>query len=196
MSASNIISLKTARVLPADYFVDANVWILSLFNFDDLQRWEQQYASFFYNIVESTLDPGPNILMPTLLLSEITNTYMKKVALPDYEQVTGQVVQNYKRDYKGTQHYNDNFAILMDNISGLSNAIRFVDDRLLIEQPQILTQRSIRDFDYNDHLYYHLCKKLNKTRRVLIVTCDRDFTIGDIELITSNPKLLGKRNVI
>jgi hypothetical protein len=193
MSAANIISLKKARVLSADYFIDANVWILSLFNFDELQHWEQEYVSFFYNVAESKLVPAPKILVPTLLLSEIINTYMKKVALPDYERVTGQVMQDYKRDYKGTQHYNDSFSILMDNISGLSDAIRFVDDRSLVEQPQVLTQRSIGDFDYNDHLYYHLCKELNKTSRVVIVTCDRDFTVGDIELITSNPKLLGKR---
>jgi maltooligosyltrehalose synthase len=38
--------------------------------FDTLKRWEEEYYHFFFDIIDSELDPKPKILMPTLLLSE------------------------------------------------------------------------------------------------------------------------------
>lgn len=132
--------------------------------------------------------------MPVVWLSEIVNTYLRKIAVPDFEYQTGRHVEDYKRDYKGCQHYKDRYAVLMDNIKGVSKALRFIDDRLLTDHPDILLQRDIDKLDYNDHLFHHLCLDLqNKGERVVFVTHDNDFTMDDIELFTASKKLLSSR---
>lgn len=89
MAFINIIPLRNANVESAFYFVDANVWIYSLESFSNLSDLENNYYQFFYDIVDSNLDPKPKILLPILLISEITNTYLRKIAMPEYKNAHG-----------------------------------------------------------------------------------------------------------
>jgi hypothetical protein len=57
MSFTNISDLKTAPVEPALYFIDANAWIYSMQNFDNLDWRAKYYFDFFYEIIESKLNP-------------------------------------------------------------------------------------------------------------------------------------------
>ncbi len=193
MPLPNIYNLyHKPDVQSASYFVDANVWIYSLQNFDDLKPWEDRYYQFFFDIVDSPLDPRPQILMPTILLSEIINTYLRKFAIPEYRlanSIPPAVSTDFKKDYRPTQHYKDSFEKIMDDISGLHAAIKYVDDGY-INTRSILLNKSIGIFDYNDYLYYSLCSELNKSERVILLTNDSDFQITDLEIITANKTLL------
>lgn len=175
--------------------VDANVWIYSLQNWDDLTPWKDQYYQFFFDIIESKLDPKPRILMPTLLLSEIVNTYLRKFAIPEYRMdnaIPPAENIDFKKDYRPTQHYKDSYEKIMDDIGGLHSSIEYVDDGTIADHTT-LCNKSIGIFDYNDYLYYSLCKELNKARRVVLLTNDSDFQIRDIEIITGNRTLLELR---
>lgn len=193
MPFPNITNLRRASVTSANYFVDANVWIYSLQKFEDLEHWENSYYQFFFDIVDSTLDPQPKIILPTLLISEIVNTYLRKFAIPEYKLENGiadTTPFEFKRDYRPTQHYTDSFEKIMDDIQSLHASIKFYDDRLVANDKSILLNKSIGQFDYNDYLYYSLCKELNKSERVIMLTNDGDFQVSDFEIITSNRTLL------
>jgi len=193
MPFANITNLKRASVTSASYFVDANVWIYSLQKFEDLENWENTYYQFFYDIIDSTLDPKPKILLPTILLSEIINTYLRKFAIPEYKlenSIPSTTVIDFKRDYRPTQHYKDSYEKIIDDIHGLHSSITFLDDSNIANNPSLLLNKSIGTFDYNDYLYYSLCKELTKTERVIMITNDGDFQVNDFEIITSNRTLL------
>jgi hypothetical protein len=192
MAFSNISELKTARINSVQYFIDANVWIYSLQGFDDLQRWQQRYFDFFYDIVESKRIPEPKIILTSLLLSEIINTYLKQIAIPDYKLLMGIPFSQefkFKTDYRPTAHYEESFARIMDDIFSFRSSILFIDDKDIANENTLL-KNNIGIFDYNDYLYYCLCKELNKKHKVIIVTNDGDFKVNDIEIITSNRELL------
>jgi predicted nucleic acid-binding protein len=104
---NNITRLSNSRVEPIKYFIDANVWIYSTQNTSSLKYWENKYADFFFDIIDSNLDPKPKIILPSLLISEIINTYLRQVALKEYKKIVGasSVPPDYfKREYRPTQH--------------------------------------------------------------------------------------------
>lgn len=192
MAYPNIYNLKYATIESADYFADANVWIYSLQNWANLKPWEDKYYQFFFDIVDSTLDPKPKLLLPTLLVSEITNTYLKKFAVPDFflqNSIPQGTAFDFKKQYRPTQHYKDSFEKIMDDISSLHSTIKYVDDRCIANAATLLN-KSIGIFDYNDYLYYNLCKELNKTKRTIMLTNDGDFQVSDFEIVTLNKTLL------
>lgn len=196
MPFTNITSLRRSNVEPVKYFVDANIWIYSLQRFEDLEHWENDYYQFFFDIIDSTQRPKPKVLLPTLLLSEILNTYLRKFAIPEYKQLNNIAAAtqiDFKKDYRPTQHYIDSYEKIMDDISSLHSSIEFVDDHLIAHNPCTLYNKSIGSFDYNDYLYYSLCVELNKSERIIMLTNDSDFQIEDFEIVTLNRTLLDLR---
>ena len=193
MSFNNIIKLKRATIESANYFVDANVWIYSLQSFGSLTNWEEEYYQFFFDIIDSSLDPKPKILMPTLLLSEIINTYLRKVAMPDYkieQGISSGTMIDFKIDYRPTTHYKDSYEKMMDDIYNLGESVKYIDDSLISTNESILLNNPNDTFDFNDYFYYNLCKELNKSEKTVLLTNDSDFIINDLELITNNRSLL------
>jgi predicted nucleic acid-binding protein len=193
MMFSNIQRLHLANVRSTKYFIDANVWIYALQGDSLLQNWEKAYSDFFYNIIESDLDPKPKILMPTLLFSEILNTFLKHIALPEYKAINGigdLTPFNYKLTYKSTQHYKDSYEKVCDDILSLRSAILFLNDSSVVTDPPIYINPFVDPFDFNDFFYYSICKEYIKSEPVTILTNDSDFKINDIPIITSNRALL------
>ena len=196
MPFPNLIHLNDASVQSVKYFVDANIWIYSLQKFDDLKPWEDNYYQFFFDIVESKLDPKPKILLPPILLSEIINTYLRKFAMSEYKIINKfppNTILDFKRDYRPTQHYRDSYEKMIDDISSLHASIEFLDDSLIAHDTTVLYQKNIGTFDYNDHVFFSLCKEYNKVNRLIMVTNDGDYAINDFEILTLNRTLLALR---
>lgn len=193
MPQANITNIRLAKVKSCHYFIDANVWLYALQGDTLLQNWQKRYSDFFYSIVDSTLDPQPRILMPTLLFSEVLNAYLKQIALPEYKHLNG-ISNNqpfiYKKDYRSTQHYKDNYEKVCDDILSLKSSVNFIDDNSLINQPPDFIKPDIEPLDFNDFFYYLLCKEYQKNHRTVIVTNDGDFKIDDIPIITGHQELL------
>ena len=194
MRPRNIIPLDSARVIPgSNYLIDTNVWILALSQFSDMKPWENKYVDFFFEIVDCPLTPAPKILMPTLLMSELVNTYLRKFAMVDYKVEIGMDENeklDFKTEYRVTQQYRNRFEQLIDDITSYSTTLRFFDDRGIAANPALLLNKAIDEFDYNDYLYYAICRELKKTERIAIVTNDGDYHPDDLDIITSNRKLL------
>jgi hypothetical protein len=197
MPFQNISSLNSAAVGSTNYFVDANVWIYSLQSFGELENWKANYYTFFYDIIESNLDPQPKIIVPALLLSEIVNTFLRQIAIPEYKLSMGIDAKDkfdFKRGYRHTAHHKDSFERIMDDIGGLHSSLLFLDDSGIVGKPSLLLNKSIGSIDYNDYLYYSLCKEFSKKDGVVILTNDGDFVVDDLPIITLNRNLLGLRS--
>ncbi len=190
MPLPNIIQLKNANVEPTNYFVDANVWIYSLQQFDTLAGWEDDYYQFFFDIVESPLNP--KLLMPTLLLSEIVNTFLRKIAMVEFRDSLQPLPQSFefKRDYRPTAHFRQKYEQMMDDIHSLRNSIRFVDDGIISKKGSLLLDKCIGNFDYNDFLYHNFCCDFCKQEKLTMLTNDGDFYVSEYNIVTSNRKLL------
>lgn len=196
MPFANIVDLNDSVVQSTCYFADANVWIYSFQREEDLPEWQRPYSYFFYSIVESELDPLPKILMPTLLFSEILSTYLRQIAMPEYK-IENNIDEtenfNFKKDYRPTSHYRNSYERVCDDISGFRHSLIFVDDKSLLTDPPKFFEPAPDPFDFNDYIYYQICKDYLQKQPLTILTNDGDFQIEDIPIVTANRTLLRLR---
>lgn len=191
MSYTNIQKLSNSNVEPIKYFIDANVWIYSMQNPSSLKHWESKYSNFFFDIIDSDLDPQPKIILPSLLISEIINTYIRQIALPEYKTdngITGNF--DFKRNYRVTQDYKDNFERVCDDILGYKSSIDFISDDIVMKNPDVILTIPSTNFDYNDYIYYCMCQEISSKKPLKMITNDSDMAVRDIKILTENKTLL------
>ena len=192
MSYQNIKRLSHSRVEPIKYFIDANVWIYSMQNPNSLKNhYQKKYSDFFFDIIDSDLDPQPKIILPSLLISEIINTYIRQIALPEHKTscgITGNF--DFKRDYRPTQHYKDSFEQVCDDILGYKSSIDFISDDIIVRNPDIILTIPSTNFDYNDYIYYCMCQEISSKTALKMITNDSDMAVNDINILTENRTLL------
>jgi hypothetical protein len=185
------------------YFCDANVWIAALKYYGicggtvDYEKPYQDFISALVNLNELS-DPeaikrrknNPKIILTCLVLSEVINSYMRKVAMKAY---FGNDVEyknhDFKRDYRDNpvSDYKEQLKNLSTDIIAFSDyTILFNDDFSIIEPFRIITSLPTIDADFNDLYYYNYFKDKN----IPVVTHDKDFKFEDIDIITSNRGLL------
>lgn len=192
MAYDNIKKLKPDQIDSGFYFLDANIWIYSLQGIEFSEQWKNQYATFFYNLIESDIVPKPKIIVPTLLISEIINTYLQKIAIPEYKEINGinkDVRFDFKKDYRYTLHCKENLEKICDDIKSFSSCIHFVPDSFIVNDISSILSTPSTKLDFNDYIYYLLCKDFSKTTPVTFVTNDGDFAIEDLPVLTLLPDL-------
>ena len=158
-----------------------------------LKNWQERYIDYFYGIIESTLEPKPRILFPTMLFSEALNTWLKKIAMEEYKALKG--IRDgdrfyFKRDYRPTAHYRENYERICEDVSSFKSSLLFIDDSCVVVGDPPMYIKPIFDFDFNDYFYYQICREFQKSNPVTILTNDGDFQISDIPIVTSNRPLL------
>lgn len=196
MPFANIQRLANATVQSTNYFIDANVWIYALQGDTFLNRIQLAYSNFFYDIIESDLDPQPKVLMPTMLFSEILNTWLTKIAFSEYKKVKAIPEDNsfrYKHHYRPTQDYKDNYEKICDDVLSMRDSITFINDSSIVTNPPLYMTPVVDPFDFNDYLYYQICREFQRSSQITILTNDGDFQINDIPLITAHRDLLSLR---
>ena len=83
---------------------------------------------------------------------------------------------------------------MMDDIYSLRDSIEFISDKAIVDHNNFLLTNSIGNFDYNDYIYYSLCKELTLQKRIIMLTNDKDFKVQDFEIVTANRTLLALSN--
>jgi hypothetical protein len=172
------------------YFLDANVWIYALqyMSSGSSNDMEQLYVDYFSAIIDDTVQP--RILMPSVLFSEIINTYIRQVAFEDYKRSLGSSNLNFKRDFRPTRDYLNAYDSILDDLSSYKKCLQFIDDKdILHPVPHYLTKSNIH-IDFNDKYYFHLLSVIMKNQDLTIVTNDGDFQIENIPILTVNATLL------
>lgn len=190
-----IQDIRTETHPKGEFLFDANVWFYILNPPINLSREIQDYFNFLECIQTSTQKPQPKIVIPSLILSEVINRYLRSVGMKTFfeENPTKEPYPDEKKDrYKDIYRQSNQFKIDYENIcaeiKSYSNITKFIDDEFAsFKQKHILKSPPI-GLDFNDFYYSELAKKNNYT----IVTHDSDFYVPDVKILTSNRKLLNQ----
>lgn len=187
------------------YFLDANVWIAVLKHTGSqaLVGKEQQYVDFFEAVVAyHSLQPSlqkklkhvPKFVMTSLLLSEVINAYMRKVAMVAFFSARGESAKNYdfKTYYRPISDYATRLRSIITDIQAFADFIVFEDDQFLAVDPMdLLSELSANpnQYDFND-LYFGRIARLQDWA---LVTNDGDSLFDEVPIITAKESLLRKR---
>ena len=138
--------------------------------------------------------------MCSVLLSEIINTYMHCVAMKEYIYDTYNGIKpnsfDFKKNYRLTKHYQDNFRVVCDNIKSYHSYIEPLNDDFIDLKPFQILKKCPDSLDFNDYFYYLLCKKISNTKPVSIITNDQDFKFEEVSIITGSQVLKDLRTFV
>jgi len=184
------------------YFLDANVWIaiLSSSVTDKTKEYETPYLIFFEEIIEKNtqLTPKiekilknqklytPKIVITSMLMSEIFNTYMRNIAMPLCLGKQGAKESNYKQHYRPTEDHEERLEELKSNFLAYYDYMHIIDDRFTDLNPKQICNKISSKSDFNDEYYCALMSWYN----IPILTHDKDFLTKDVEVITNQQALL------
>jgi hypothetical protein len=185
------------------YYCDANVWIAALkhYCFGSTDSYELPYQKFIADIVNlnETKDPNlikniknkPKIILSSLVLSEIINSFMRNVAMKTYFGGNDEYKRhNYKKEYRDnpSSDYKRQLTNLCTDIASFEDYTKLENDDFMNLNPcNWLMQLSLIDADFNDFYYFQYLKGKN----IPFVTSDKDFKFQNIPIITASKNLLG-----
>lgn len=99
----NIKELRSFSPKDQYYFLDANVWIFALGDSGSLKSHEKKYSDIFFDILDDDQSPA-KVIVCSLLISEVINTFMHVVALNRYriDKHRGKLPEpfDFKRNYR------------------------------------------------------------------------------------------------
>lgn len=189
------------------YFCDANVWIaiLKAYGLGGVDNAEVPYRDFFEAIINlnEINDPEvakkiknkPKIILTSLLLSEIINTYMRKVAMKAFfgggDTYKGLNFKDAYRDNPTSDYKKQITTFVSDFNIFLGYTVLWDDEFQNLSPENLLSLMTSLPIDFNDLYFIQQLKNKN----IPIVTHDKDFLSQDLFIITDNPSLLRKSTV-
>lgn len=198
-SFTNISNLHSYSIKDQLYFFDANVWIFALDYFtSNNPGYKEKYRDIFYEVIDNPKNKAKAVVC-SLLVSEVINTYMKRVALPLFIEEHHNGVQpenfDFKTDYRGhsTNHFKGYFDLIKDNVNAFlkdQKNVLIIDDGFNSHFAQGIVTDCPASFDFNDFYYYRLIKEISSSNKISVVTHDGDWKVKDIDIITAEKKLL------
>jgi PIN domain. len=188
--AYNISLLDNHTIEKKKYFFDANIWLMILKPPVTLKPYQKQYLDFVEKFMKSS--QNPKIVIPSLILSEVINRYLRDVGMNIFIDKNGFTNVNsrfYKEIYRPSEQFKIDYELLCDDIKSYSKHYEFIPDKLGEEfKSKHILSSPPKGLDFNDHYYYLLAKK----EKYSIVTDDGDFFVEDVEILTLNSTLYQK----
>jgi hypothetical protein len=185
------------------YFCDANVWIAALkfYGIGDPAKEEKPYIDFVEAVVNlnELKDPEalkriknkPKFVITSMLLSEIINAFMRKVAMKTYFADKFTKGLDFKSAYRDNpvSDYNKQLNNLVTDIIAFKDYTILMDDNFCSLSPFEFIAELDSKMDFNDRYYFEFLKSKN----IPFVTHDKDCHFDGVKVITSQVKLLHKR---
>ena len=152
--AYNIQSIQDFTVMDRDmYFLDSNAWIWYInaqqFGDENLKDRQKHYADFISNIILLNLDTSlrtpkqikrPKIVITSLLLSELTNAYMRgamNAYLEEYSYTEEEKKRYNFKKFRKTLEFKDQYRNLLSIFQSMHSFLHFIDDEFLPQEPVI-----------------------------------------------------------
>lgn len=176
-----------------NYFLDANIWLKVLNPKRNPSTKDKAYVNFVDSIRNNTKS---KIVVPSLVLSEVINRIIREVHFqkhidkikktkpkfkpsPDY----------YKKHFRSSEEYRAAYISLCNDIKNHHKSITLINDGLGSDfKFKHILKNPPTGLDFNDFLYYNICKKNNYT----LVTDDKDFWVEDVKILTQSDFLYNK----
>lgn len=219
----NYIDYKSITKEYACIFIDANVWLLQLKKqIYTTTRYEpnhedkkfQKTTDFIEKILELNItnQPAPKIAITSLLLSELSNRYLRDIAMYNFfknkfekeelekrqseKQNFKEYYQkkNFKKDYqKKEEDCEKQLIIFLEFFTQNESCFELFDDNFsALGVSNIIKGIQENNIDFNDYYFYCIAKK----HKLPIVTNDGDFNkFLDIDIITQNQDVLITRKI-
>ena len=136
---------------------------------------------------------NPKKSRSALVLSEVINRYLRDVSFKKFckknHVADPPPPSYYKEVYRSSQQFQADYVSLCEDIKAYQNYYELIPDGLAsdVKQKDILTSPPV-NLDFNDLYYYKLALK----HGFVIVTDDKDFFVGDVEVLTNNNQLIEK----
>jgi|GEM_PF-827030 len=161
-------------------FFDTNVLMYIFFPELSVFPWSRGYSSFLKQVMTRQF----KLALDITVLSEIINTIMRI----DYSQFkeSGSApdnfsFKNYRASSQGKQNLSHIHSVILRQILPFFEVLDIQFSKSDIHK--LLVTDSI---DFNDKIIASLCRKHD----CILVTNDRDFNSVDIDIVSSNPKLM------
>lgn len=156
------------------FLFDTNIWMFLFCPIGNYKERKQQTVSKFFERVLST--HNAQIVITGAIVSEFANAFLR-LDFKIWKEKEKQYRADFKRDYFGTQRCKDTREtiahILRSKIFPFCE--RYPDSFNALDMEAIL--RLYKIVDYNDALFYHMCKE----KGWIFVSDDTDFdTVGGV----------------
>ncbi|MEB0279895.1 PIN domain-containing protein [Mucilaginibacter sp. 10B2] len=184
--------LNISKVKPISggvYLFDTNVWLVILDGYYQ-KNYNKAYLDFFKTLINNVFSKNPEILMPSLLISEIVNRLIRDVYFKDFKIKNFHLPEiesskAFKDIYRKDKQFNTDYKIIFQNIKAYQSRIKLIDDNFGGYRLKDVLKDNSTNLDFNDYIYCKLAKKHNAT----IITNDIDFSGLSIDILTANKKL-------
>lgn len=178
----NIETIKKDTPIKGVFFFDTNIWIHVVAPTFSSRSEAAKYISFFDKVFKS---PSAKIAVSSVLVSEIINVYIKRIAFNLYQAESGTTISasDFKSRYRPTDHYLNHYEIICDEIDQRKDKFIFLPDPL--ERLSLNDAFASKRLDFNDYIFHKLCVESGTT----FVTDDGDFLLPDIPILTLNQNL-------
>jgi predicted nucleic acid-binding protein len=159
--------------------IDANIWLYLLPPASQpTPSWAAAYSGTFSRLLQAKAQP----VVDALILSEYLNRYVRL----EYDAAW----KTYYPKFKDFRQSVDATSVLQSAVAEVGQILKYsaARDTLLekIDMPAILGAVQSGTVDFNDGLLIENCR-LNGWK---LLTSDGDMTVGGIEVLTCNKKLL------
>jgi len=174
-SLDTLIDIENRKI-----FFDANV-LIYIFWSSGSQKWEAQYSSIFRNLLLNDYE----MCVDFMVISEIINK-MHRIDYRNYIKNNNLDVEDF--NYKTYRTSQPGIASLLDIYLVVKDEIleKFTVIGKNYSKEDILSLFATDCLDFNDRAILMECKEND----CVLLTNDRDFKNCDIDILTTNPRLL------
>ena len=180
MTKNKAINASTYAFQPGErVLVDANIWIYLQ---PPVSKPTPYYARQYSAALKQLLAAGAQPVIEALVLSEYLNRYLRL----EYE--VGWLGKYPKfKDFRTSPDFASAASAAVGDARQILKVAAAEDTPLLsVELPAILVETEAGRIDFNDGVLAETCR----LRGWKLLTNDSDMTVGGIEVLTTNPKLL------
>lgn len=177
-SLQNIHQLENRKI-----FFDANV-LIYIFWPSGAYKWESYYSSAFGKLLRQKNE----LLVDFIVISEIVNRSHRLEYEKHLNHLTKNNIQKNKLSYK-------NYRDSIEGCEALSDIYLMIETNILncftivgkaFNKSEILSFLTLDKLDFSDKGILSICKE----NSCVLLTNDRDYINADIDILSSNPKLL------
>lgn len=160
-------------------FIDANI-LIYLYS-DPRHHYAYQYSKIFKTLLENKTE----LVTSIEVISEVVNRLLR-IAFDVYksENNTDVSFKNFRNSEQGKEKQKEVYDLLRDVILKTIKLKNIsLTNKDLIE---LLNSKYSYCLDFTDKLIFNCCKSLN----MILLTNDSDFSNCEIDIISTNPKIL------
>lgn len=162
------------------FLLDTNV-LIKVFYPAMVDTKSKAYVDFYQKLIQKK----KTIYITGIQVSEFVNRCIRfqfDLYRNDHPQI-----QDFKRDYRDTDDYQDSMDAIMEIVSDiLTQFVQLSDNFQKIPKDALL--KKVYSYDFNDAMIAMMCKNSAS----VLVTDDKDYInfVSDISMVTNNPQLL------